>query len=57
MKRRRPIPEQGHDPKPTLADKFRECTRCHDVRLATLPWRRPCPPSAADAHDRKYMGE
>ena len=56
MKRRKPIDEQGHEPAHTLGGKARECLKCHDVRLRGQDWRRPCPPSAADAHEGKYRG-
>ncbi len=57
MRRRKPIDEQGHAPKVTLGGKARECSKCHDVRLVHNDWRRPCPPSAADADRRTYKGE
>jgi hypothetical protein len=56
-KRKRQIDEQGHEPTKATHPKWRECRKCHDVRLIDRPWRRPCPPSAANIDERTYMGE
>jgi hypothetical protein len=57
MKRRKPIDPQGHDPKPAAIPAAEECRRCCDYRRKDQPWRRPCPPSAADRAERRYMAD
>lgn len=43
----KPIATDGHDEHPAVSHgipskSFVECARCHNVRLVTDTWRRPC---------------
>jgi hypothetical protein len=58
VKRRKPIPSQGHDEAPDPRSlKWVACRKCQRTRLRDKDWLLPCPPSAANAHERTYRGE
>lgn len=55
MKRRKPIPEQGHREAPGDVPAVVKCLACYEQRLKDQPWRHPC--SRADKpFPPKYLG-